>query len=100
MLCCSNNCKRLKECGLHYSNNFDGMHQIEDFSRCGSGCISTEGIKENWWCGELGDYKMFRPIKLTREEFVKLHCSVCGFQRCEGVGTEWFNECKFKEHLE
>ena len=99
MLCCSNDCKRIKECGLHYSNNF-GTHQVEDFSRCGSGSVTAKGITENWWCGKLGDYKMFRPIKLTREEFIALHCSVCGAQRCKGIGTEWFDGCKFKEHLE
>ena len=42
---------------------------------------------------------MFEPIKLTQEEFIALHCNVCGSQRCEGIGTEWFDGCKFKDHL-
>lgn len=95
MRCCSNRCKKISECGFHYSNSF-GIHQVEDFSCYGSGGLLDEG---NWWCGELGDYKMFEPIKLTQEEFVALHCNVCGYQKCEGIGTEWLNECKFKDHL-
>ena len=98
MLCCSDNCKRKSDCGLHCSNN-SGAHQIEDFSCYGSSGISTEGVTEDWWCGELGNYKMFQPIKLTREEFIALHCNVCGSQRCEGIGTEWFDGCKFKDRL-
>ena len=98
MLCCSARCKKKSECGLYYENNF-GTHQVEDFSSFGSGSISAEGVKEDWWCGELGDYKMFRPIKLTPEEFIALHCHNCGSQRCEGIGTEWFDGCKFKDHL-
>jgi hypothetical protein len=98
MLCCSDNCKRKSDCGLHCSNNF-GTHQIEDFSCYGSSGISTKGVTEDWWCGELGNYKMFQPIKLTREEFIALHCNACGSQRCEGIGTEWFGGCRFKDHL-
>lgn len=97
-LCCSNVCEKRTECKKHSMNN-EGMHYVEDFYYFGSGSIGVDGIKENWWCGELGDYEMFRPIKLTQEEFVELHCHNCGSQRCEGIGTEWFDGCKFKEHL-
>ena len=56
MRCCSNRCKKMSECGLHCSNSF-GMYQVEDLSCYGSASISIEGVKEDWWCGELGDYK-------------------------------------------
>lgn len=36
---------------------------------------------------------------LTEKEFVQKYCDNCGSQRCEGIGTEWFDGCKFKEHL-
>lgn len=33
------------------------------------------------------------------KEFVQHYCHNCGSQRCEGVGTEWFEGCHYKEHL-
>ncbi len=36
---------------------------------------------------------------LTSEQFEKLYCNICGSQRCEGVDSEWFDGCKFKDHL-
>ena len=99
MLCCSEKCKKKYECGLYYHNHFGEPDIVEDIASCGSGSISTEGITENWWCGELGDYKMFRPIQFSEREFEIFHCTVCGFQKCTGVNSEWFNDCKFKDHL-
>ena len=98
MLCCSSDCKKKSECGAHCSNNL-GTHQVEDFSCYGSAVISAEGVTEDWWCGEYGDYKMFRPLRLTEDEFIALHCSLCGSQRCEGIGSEMFEGCKFKDQL-
>lgn len=37
--------------------------------------------------------------KLTEEEFIEQYCYNCGSQRCEGIGTEWFDGCQNKEHL-
>lgn len=37
--------------------------------------------------------------QITAEEFVKTYCHNCGSQRCEGIGTEWFDGCKFKDCL-
>jgi hypothetical protein len=98
MRCCSTNCKKSSECGLHYFNSF-GTHQIEDFSSFGSGSISSEGCWADYWCGSLGDYKMFQPIQFTEEEFVVKHCRVCGHRFCGGIGTPSFVDCRFKEHL-
>ena len=36
---------------------------------------------------------------LTEKEFVQKYCHNCGSQRCEGIGTEWFEGCKFKDQL-
>ena len=36
---------------------------------------------------------------LTTEQFTKLHCNTCGTQRCEGINSEWFDGCQFKDHL-
>ena len=34
----------------------------------------------------------FKPIdKLTEEEFYNKYCFECGSQRCEGIGTKWFD---------
>ena len=97
-LCCSSTCKRLAECGLHYTNNI-GEHYIEDWSNFGSGTFTDKGCIIEDWCGESGNYKMFEPIRLTEDEFYRLHCCMCGSQRCEGIGTDWFEGCKYKEHL-
>ena len=101
MRCCSIGCKKSTECGLHLSNNVStGTHQLIDCANYGSGSISSNGITDDtWWCGELGGYKMFVPIQLTQEEFASLHCRVCGFQKCNGIESKWFSECKFKEHV-
>ena len=37
--------------------------------------------------------------QITAEEFVQTYCHNCGSQRCEGIGTEWFDGCKFKNRL-
>lgn len=37
--------------------------------------------------------------KLSQEEFYEQYCCNCGSQRCEGIGTEWFDGCQFKDHL-
>lgn len=45
--------------------------------------------------------KKFKSIsKLTEEEFYKKHCQMCGTQRCEGMGTEWFDGCGYRFELE
>jgi len=42
----------------------------------------------------------YEPIdKLTEEEFLKKFCYKCGSQRCEGIGTDWFDGCQYKDFL-
>lgn len=33
---------------------------------------------------------------MNNELFAKTYCHNCGTQRCEGIGTEWFEGCKYK----
>lgn len=37
--------------------------------------------------------------KLSAEEFYEKFCLNCGSQRCEGIGTVWFEGCEYKEIL-
>lgn len=37
--------------------------------------------------------------KLTEKEFIEEYCNNRGSQRCEGIGTEWFDGCSHKESL-
>lgn len=34
-----------------------------------------------------------------KQEFISKYCRNCGSQRCEGIDTEWFEGCGYKEHL-
>ena len=61
-VCCSVQCVRQGECANHAINN-EGMNCCEGFYSFGSGSISTGGLKENFWCGELGNWGMFVPIE-------------------------------------
>ena len=36
---------------------------------------------------------------LSEKEFVEKHCKSCGTQRCEGIGTEWFEGCHYRNEL-
>ena len=33
------------------------------------------------------------------KEFTEHYCHNCGSQRCEGIGTEWFGGCRYKNYL-
>lgn len=39
-------------------------------------------------------------IKYTEKEFIEKYCCRCGSQRCEGIGTEWFDGCQYKNNLQ
>lgn len=49
-------------------------------------------------CGATMDKCSF-IVGLHKEEFIEKYCSVCGSQRCEGIGTIWFNGCEHKGEL-
>ena len=50
-------------------------------------------------CPPNSNCNKYTPALLTEEEFVHEFCHNCGSQRCEGIGTEWFDGCKFKHLL-
>lgn len=42
----------------------------------------------------------YKPIvQLNEEDFIDTYCSYCGSQRCEGIGTPWFEGCGHKYRL-
>lgn len=43
----------------------------------------------------------YKPItKISEKEFIDKYCHGCGSQRCEGIGTEWFDGCRHRFKLE
>lgn len=37
---------------------------------------------------------------MTEKQFIETYCNKCGTQRCEGIGTEWFNGCQNRWNLD
>ena len=35
---------------------------------------------------------------MNDKQFIETYCLNCGTQRCEGIGTEWFEGCKHKRN--
>ena len=66
-LCCSNKCEKRLECARADINN-EGMHCVEDFYSFGTGTITENGCEVDHWCGELDNYKMFKPIEEIEPE--------------------------------
>lgn len=60
--CCSLQCEKRHNCAKHCFNKV-GTYPSEDYSTFGHGSISNEDCIVEYWCGELGNYKMFEPIK-------------------------------------
>lgn len=62
MLCTGSGCDRAAKCGLYWGNpqpdyrRYDNAEYLATF-----GCGSADGSGE-WYCGELGNYKMFVPL--------------------------------------
>ena len=61
-VCCSYECGRRLECDKHAINNY-GTNACHDFYGYGSGAITEDGCEVKYWCGELGNYQLFEPIK-------------------------------------
>lgn len=40
-----------------------------------------------------------QPVELNEQEFIDKYCRNYGSQRCEGIGTEWFDGCHYKNQL-
>lgn len=37
---------------------------------------------------------------MNEKQFIETYCNKCGTQRCEGVGTEWFEGCSKRWNLD
>lgn len=55
--CCSFRCEKYSTCKRAFISGY-----TEDYYSFGSGSISDAGIKEEYWCGPKGNYKMYIPI--------------------------------------
>lgn len=38
-------------------------------------------------------------MKMNESEFIEEYCLCCGTQRCEGIGTIWFDGCPYRFEL-
>ena len=70
MACCSYDCKKKHECAIHFLN-VEGECYVEDYSKYGSGTYTDDNCNIEYSCGELGNYKMFVPVKKTIFEKIK-----------------------------
>ena len=74
-----------------------------------SSCEVVEPSWEQVWNGFIEANQKYQDenkqaqesnLKLTEQEFIHKYCYPCGTQRCEGIGTEWFNGCLYRHELE
>ena len=56
-------------------------------------CNQTTRKSNTFSTGEMLD----QELKTIR--FISEYCNNCGSQRCEGVNSEWFEGCKYKDFL-
>lgn len=65
--CNSTQCEKRHLCAKHGMNiKEDSDYFAIDYSSYGSGKCTEQGCEIDHWCGELGDYKRFEPIKYTQ----------------------------------
>lgn len=71
LICTGYNCPKNKKCG-RCINNLNSrycaeVNTVENLASFGSGSFSSEGIKENYWCGPHGNYAMFELARNSSE---------------------------------
>ena len=84
---------------LYSCNDCDNFLGMGDWNLC---CKEThEGYPYGFLCYEnTPRCEKFKPVtKLSEKEFLEQYCYKCGSQRCEGVGTVWFDGCGYKRYL-
>ena len=51
-------------------------------------------------CSDMSDEEIEGIVEgLNKEQFIQRYCQNCGSQRCEGIDTEWFDGCTYKNYL-
>lgn len=63
-------------------------------SECGN-VMGYNSWFDAYYCTSCGHV----DLHLTEHKFIQKYCNNCGSQRCEGIGSEWFDGCKFKDYL-
>ena len=76
---------------LHCKNNKCRWHSNFESNHC---------TRELVILNDEGSCTFFQDRKLNAEEFYQKYCLNCGSQRCEGIGTDWFEGCVHKDKLE
>ncbi len=80
--CCSDKCERRFECAKHCFNKV-GAYPSQDYSTFGSGTVTSDIHTVNYWCGSLGNYKMYEPIEKN--------CSGCVYEDADGSTSDISN---------
>ena len=65
MLCTGSGCDRANKCGLYYRNpqpEYRKYDNLESLSTFGVGSLNETGCNVEYYCGSLGNYKMFTPL--------------------------------------
>lgn len=54
-----------------------------------------------WTCPDCNKLQNQEDYKdnLSPKEFVETYCNNCRLQGCEGIGTVWFQDCKYRNRL-
>ena len=62
--CISENCEKHSTCKRYVLNlpRYE-THTLEELLSFGSGRCSTEGCNIDYWCGPLGNYKMYVEVE-------------------------------------
>jgi hypothetical protein len=61
-VCGSTNCKRYDVCKRAIHEEENKWYCSVNWHDYGSGAFTDNGIKEEWYCGERGNYAMFEPL--------------------------------------
>lgn len=62
MSVCISDCKKMFDCKHHAINN-EGSHDAVDWANYGSGRWWYDGYTVEYYCGELGNYALFKAKK-------------------------------------
>lgn len=61
-VCGSTNCKRYNICKRAVCEEENKWYSSVNWHDYGSANCTDDGIEEEWYCGERGNYAMFEPL--------------------------------------